>query len=105
MHAESQEPTERTRVRLTADHLDRLSVLAAQDRDMFYQRRPEFRPMHMATVLAQGAAQHWVDGTHGVKDLDVWSFFALPPDIARFPADVRQTHVDFGPSRPRPPRV
>ena len=34
----------------------------------------------------------------GVKDLDVWSFFALPQGVTRFPADKRNVHVDFGAS-------
>jgi hypothetical protein len=33
-----------------------------------------------------------------VKDLDVWTFFSLPPNYSRFPADKRHRHVDFGPS-------
>ena len=32
----------------------------------------------------------------GVKDLDVWSFFALPDGETRFPEDKRSLHVDFG---------
>jgi hypothetical protein len=32
-----------------------------------------------------------------MKDLDVWSFFAAIPGV-RFPADIRKTHADFGPS-------
>jgi hypothetical protein len=39
-----------------------------------------------------------VDGKHGVKDLDVWTFFRQLPDGERFPADRRNRHMDFGPS-------
>ena len=33
-----------------------------------------------------------------MKDLDVWTFFSLPLNYSRFPADKRHRHVDFGPS-------
>lgn len=52
----------------------------------------------IAVVLAQGAALHYLDRLNGAKDLDVWSFFALPSDQSRFPEDQRKKHVDFGPS-------
>ena len=52
--------------------------------------------MLIAVVLAQGAALHYLDRSNGVKDLDVWSFFALPSDQSRFPEDQRKKHVDFG---------
>jgi hypothetical protein len=88
----------RSTARLTVHHLGRLSALAAADRELFYAAQPYYRDRHVATVLAQGAALHFLDGSSGVKDLDVWSFFAIPTRHARFPADVRQRHVDFGPS-------
>ncbi|RAO00748.1 hypothetical protein LAH08_03001 [Micromonospora noduli] len=48
--------------------------------------------MHFIDV-AKGKAK-----PNGVKDLDVWSFFAAIPG-QRFPSDKRHTHVDFGPSK------
>jgi hypothetical protein len=57
----------------------------------------------VAVVLAQGAAQHYVDcldgvaDPSGVKDLDVWTFYAAIRG-EHFPADRRETHADFGPS-------
>jgi hypothetical protein len=91
-------PVERTSAPLTIEHLQRLSELAALDRERFYVAQPLYRGRLVATVLAQGAALHWVNGTNGVKDLDVWSFFALPPEHGRFVADRRETQADFGPS-------
>ncbi|MFG1872266.1 hypothetical protein [Micromonospora arborensis] len=47
---------------------------------------------------------HFVDiangmvNPNGVKDFDVWSFFAAIPG-QRFPAYRRNAHVDFGPSK------
>jgi hypothetical protein len=83
---------------LTKRHLARLSAIAAEDREVFLRGHPRFRGRVVVVVLAQGAATHFVDGTNGVKDLDVWTFFSVPPSYQRFPADQRHRHVDFGPS-------
>lgn len=92
------DPTPRSNAPLTLDHLVRLAKLARDDRERFLRSQPDFRGFHTATVLAQGGGLHWISGITGVKDLDVWSFFALPPGYTRFPADVRHRHVDFGAS-------
>ena len=48
-------------------------------------------------ALCQGAAQHYVDGVSGVKDLDVWAFFR--GGICKpFPWRARW-RADFGSSR------
>jgi hypothetical protein len=77
----------------------RLAALAEADHEAFTRLggRPEYRSRRLAVVLAQGAALHYLDGCTGVKDLDVWTFYARIPGI-RFPADKRETHADFGPS-------
>jgi hypothetical protein len=90
--------SERTQVPLNRRHLARLSKIAAADHESFYSRRPEYQGRLIAVVLAQGAALHYLDRSNGVKDLDVWSFFALPVEHTRFPEDQRKKHVDFGPS-------
>jgi len=59
--------------------------------------RQTSQTLNYAALLAQGAALHYLDGRSGVKDLDVWTFYAGLP-AARFPADKRETHADFGPS-------
>jgi hypothetical protein len=48
-------------------------------------------------ALCQGAARHFIDGRNGVKDFDVYTFYAEHP-IGPFPARWR-TQADFGPSR------
>lgn len=83
--------------RLTDAHLARLSDLAAADHQRFFAQHPEYLGRLVAVTLAQGAALHYVDGCSGIKDLDVWSFFAAIPGV-RFPADRRKTHADLGPS-------
>jgi hypothetical protein len=88
----------RSSARLTKRHLARLSKIAAEDRAKFYQAQPVYADRLVAVVLAQGAGLHYLDRTNGVADLDVWSFFSLPTGHDRFCADIRSTHVDFGPS-------
>ncbi len=98
---------ERTFEPLTAEHLDCLADLADRDHEAFTRPagRPEYRNRRAMTVLAQGAAQHYLDclagcdprSCKGVKDLDIWTFYAAIPGT-RFPAAKRETHADFGPS-------
>jgi hypothetical protein len=99
--------TWRTFEPLTRDHLDRLADLAARDHEAFTRPagRPEYRQRRVLAVLAQGAARHYLDclaghepaSRRGVKDLDVWTFYAAIPGDA-FPAARREAHADFGPS-------
>jgi hypothetical protein len=90
--------------RIDAQTLDRLADIARADRSRFYERRPEYRGRLLGVALCQGAALHYVECKRGmarpsgIKDFDVWSFFARIPG-QRFPADKRNIHVDFGPSK------
>jgi hypothetical protein len=106
--------TERSRERIDISDLERLAGIARVDRAQFLQGRPEYRGRLICVALCQGAGLHYVDmqrgrpRPNGVKDFDVWSFFAAIPG-ARFPAYRRHAHVDFGPSkfgrwRGEPPR-
>jgi hypothetical protein len=90
--------TRRSHAEFTPEHLDRLSSIALADHDYFTRPagRPEFADRRLAVVLAQGGALHYLYGAGGVKDLDVWTFYAALPGV-RFPAK-RHRHVDFGPS-------
>jgi hypothetical protein len=42
-------------------------------------------------VLPQGAAQHYVDGRHGVKNPDVWRFYPAVPVSGGEPTSARST--------------
>lgn len=99
-------PSLRSWATLTSEHLGRLAALADADHEFFTRAggRPEYRSRRLAVVLAQGAAVHYLRGgaghSHrgpGVKDLDIWTFYAAIPGT-RFPADRPETHADFGPS-------
>ena len=84
--------------------LDQLAKIARADRAQFLEGRPEYRRRLLCVALCQGAGLHYVDvklgrrRPNGIKDFDVWSFFARIPG-ERFPADRRNVHVDFGPSK------
>ena len=70
------EVTERSQAPLTTRHLRRLAVVAvAADGDLC-TIRPDLRGLLLAACLAQGAAAHFVYGRGGVKDLDIWLFYA-----------------------------
>lgn len=74
----------RSQVRITRSDLDRLALLAEADRDDLFERRPDTGRLYadrlFAVALCQGAALHYVDGTNGVKDFDVWSFYDQHPE-------------------------
>jgi hypothetical protein len=77
----------RSSARITLDVLDRLSEIAAEDREDRFRRRPRWAPYGdrvLCVALCQGAALHHVDGRNGVKDLDVWTFFA-EAEVGPFP--------------------
>jgi hypothetical protein len=90
--------------RIELADLRHLGEIAAEDRDFFYRKHPEYRDRLVCVALCQGAAKHFVDmeagaeRPNGVKDFDVWSFFAAIPG-QQFPAAIRHRHFDFGPSR------
>lgn len=90
--------TKRSHAEFTGEHLNRLSSIALADHAYFTRPagRPEFADRRVAVVLAQGGALHYLYGEGGVKDLDVWTFYAALPGVT-FPAK-RHRHVDFGPS-------
>ena len=89
----------RSRAPITDAHLARLSSIADEDHRYFTRPdgRPEYRDRRVAVVLAQGGALHVLDGTTGVKDLDVWTFYAEIPGVG-FRFGQRKRQVDFGPS-------
>lgn len=85
--------------KLTDEHLRRLAEIAEADREGLFSRNPHlagYRDRILMTALCQGAALHYVNGTNGVKDLDVYSFYAEDPAIG-YPYRRRGVE-DFGDS-------
>ncbi len=79
---------ERTLARIDESDLRRLAELSRVRREEFFTRNPRCRPLYtdrcLCVALCQGAALHYLDGINGVKDLDVWTFYAEHPE-APFP--------------------
>jgi len=78
----------RAYLRLTDGDLRRLAIIAQMDREEFFAEHPRWRRLYgdrlLCSALCQGAAAHYVDGTTGIRDFDVWSFYREHPD-APFP--------------------
>jgi len=87
--------------RIEIADLLRLAVLAADAEAELFRRNPQgsgrYAGRLLGRALRQGAALHYVNGSNGVKDFDVWSFYAEYDDWP-FPARWRGTR-DFGPSK------
>lgn len=86
--------------RITPEDLARLAEIAKADREARFSRRPRWRPYAdriLCVALCQGAALHFIDGRNGVKDFDVYTFYA-DHRTGTFPYRW-MTKVDFGPSR------
>lgn len=84
---------------ITREHLERLAAIAKRDREERFGRRPRWQPYDdrvLCVALCQGAALHFLDGRNGVKDFDVYTFYAEDP-VGPFPARWRLT-ADFGES-------
>ncbi|MBP2237107.1 hypothetical protein J2Z31_003621 [Sinorhizobium kostiense] len=85
---------------LTSADLERISSVAMEALAGIFDRAPVaglYRDRLLLLALAQGGALHYLNGTNGIKDFDVWAFFeagAAKP----FPHRKRWS-TDFGPSR------
>lgn len=91
--------TRRSAESVTDADLARLAELGAEHHTRFQAAHPAWAQELLATCLAQGAAAHRVEGTRGVKDLDICLFYALPAGrSALHPWNRHVLHVDFGPS-------
>jgi hypothetical protein len=66
--------------RIDAAGLLRLAALAADAEAELFGRNPHgsgrYAGRLLGRALCQGAALHYVDKKNGVKDFDVWSFYA-----------------------------
>jgi hypothetical protein len=92
---------DRSMKRIEISDLRRLADIAADVEADLFARHPagsgRYAGRLLRRVLCQGAALHFVDYTNGVKDFDVWSFYAERTD-GPFPARWRGTS-DFGRSK------
>lgn len=95
------EQEERSPVRIELSDLIRLAELAADAEAELFARHPRGSGRYVGRLLGralcQGAALHYVNQQNGVKDFDVWSFYAQLDDWP-FPPRWRGTR-DFGQSK------
>jgi hypothetical protein len=93
--------SDRSVARIEIADLLRLAALAADAEAGLFRRNPRgsgrYAGRLLGRALCQGAALHYVNDRNGVKDFDVWSFYAQYGDWP-FPARWRGTR-DFGPSK------
>ena len=86
--------SDRSLERIEVADLVRLAALAADaEAELFELESAGFRPVRRTPLgpsLCQGAALHYVNGSNGVKDFDVCSFYAQDDDWS-FPARSRGT--------------
>lgn len=85
---------------ITDDDLHHLVAIARGALEDLCRRKPRWTPYQarvIAIALCQGAACHLLDGQTGIKDFDVWLFFAEVPGLP-FPHRWRPRR-DFSPSR------
>jgi hypothetical protein len=87
---------------ITRADLKQLATFALDYFDDLFKRRPwtsgRFHGRLQMLALCQGAALHYVDGLHGVKDFDVWGLFRALADVP-FPSRGIHGRRDFGLSR------
>lgn len=92
---------ERSYEKITKSDLKKILRFSHEDREEFFIRNPRWRKLYgnriICIALCQGAALHYLDGKNGVKDFDVWTFYAEHPE-APFPYR-RMGHKDFGISK------
>lgn len=93
--------SERSLAPVDASDLVRLAGIAADAEAGLFARHPQgagrYAGLLLCRALCQGAALHYLDGKNGVKDFDVWSFYAALGD-GPFPYRWRGT-ADYGPSK------
>jgi len=95
------ESSGRSLARIEVTDLLRLARRAAQAEAELFARRPQVARRYggrlLCRALCQGAALYYLSGEKGIKDFDVWSFYAEHDD-GPFPY---RWHLqrDFGPSK------
>jgi hypothetical protein len=91
----------RSYARITRTDLKRLARLAREDRDDFFARHREFALLYrkrlLCAALCGGGALHYLNGITGVREFQVWSFYA---QHAEAPFPIHQvSHADYGESK------
>ena len=85
----------RTFEKITRHDLRELLVVGERVMDQFFVDKPRYAPFRNKLVLValcQGAADHYCDGTTGIKDYDVWFFYERVQGVS-MPRSHRKTLI------------
>jgi hypothetical protein len=78
--------------------LERIGKIARQDRETFFQSSAEWAENYaqrvLGVALCQGAALHYLDGTTGINDFDVYTFYKSHPRKRWYAKRIKS--YDFG---------
>jgi hypothetical protein len=83
--------------KITLRDLKSLAEIALKDRVDFFQRYPKYKAYAnrvICTALCQGAAKHYIDGSTGISDFDVYTFYRKHPSVTWYAK--RKKSYDFG---------
>jgi hypothetical protein len=78
--------------------LRRLALIARKDQIEFFENHPEWARLYsgrkICIALCQGAALHYIDGSTGINDFDVYTFYRKHPAKDLYPKRIKS--YDFG---------
>jgi hypothetical protein len=93
--------SDRSFERITTKDLKKLARIAHAEREDFFGRHREwallYRRRLLCVALCQSAALHFINGSTGIADFEVWSFYAEHSE-APFPFQ-HGAKLDFGKSK------
>jgi hypothetical protein len=80
------------------DDLKALAKIACRDREDFFRSYPKWAKLYalrmLCIALCQGAARHYIDGTTGINDFDVYTFYRTRPEKHWYAKRIKP--YDFG---------
>ncbi|MDI6769612.1 MAG: hypothetical protein QMD04_08055 [Anaerolineales bacterium] len=78
--------------------LRRLALIAQKDQIEFFENHPKWARLYsgrqICIALCQGAALHYIDGSTGINDFDVYTFYRKHPTQDLYPKRIKS--YDFG---------
>ena len=77
-------PEGRSFKKITIRDLKSLAEIARKDRVDYFQRHPKYKVYAnrvLCIALCQGAAMHYINGSTGINDFDVYTFYKKHPSV------------------------
>ena len=88
----------RTFEKITRRDLDEILAVGNNVMSDFFVNNPRYKPLRNKLVLValcQGAADHYCDGTTGIKDYDVWFFYAHMQGVSMPRSSIKKCYPGF----------